>query len=174
MFGYKLIKRFYYMRVYILFLFLFFCSCSSIDLKKPEEEEKPKSIFGDSIVFSTDGRGGLIVKDSNNSSSSLPVNALLWEASLSILDFMSLDVVDAFGGVIVTDWYVNENNNKVRYKTSIYFSSSELKVSSFKVNVIREQLKNGSWVADGSSEALATKIENLILTRAREIRINKK
>ena len=163
------------MRYFVLLCVLFLYSCSSLDVSAPEPEQKPASIFGDSIVFSTENGGFLVGNDQkkSKSSGSLPVNALLWEASLSVLDFMSLDTVDAFGGVIVSDWYVNEKNDKVRYKTSVYFSSSELKVSSFKVNVIREQLKNDVWVADGSSEALATKIENLILTRAREIRINK-
>ena len=54
---------------------------------------------------------------------------------------------------------------------SISFSSSELRATSFKVSVVREKFNNNQWVSDGYSDGLARKIEDLILTRARELRI---
>ena len=83
---------------------------------------------------------------------------------------MSLKEVDPFGGVISTDWFVNENNNNFRNKVIVSFSSSELKATSIKVSVIREKFENNKWVSDGFSDGLARKIEDLILTRARELR----
>ena len=60
----------------------------------------------------------------------------------------------------------------LRNKITVSFSSSELKSSSIKVSVIREIYENQNWVSDGYSDGLARKIEDLILSRAREIRNN--
>ena len=83
---------------------------------------------------------------------------------------MSYEKIDPFGGIIITDWFINENNEKVRNKITVSFSSSELRATSIKVSVIREKFDNNQWVSDGYSDGLARKIEDLILTRARELR----
>ena len=155
-------------------------SCSGINFTKPKPEPERQSIFGGPLTFSTDtgefstgsnDKTGLYnFKKNNGLTTSLPVNELLWKSSLDILDFMSLKEVDPFGGVISTDWFVNENNNTFRNKVIVSFSSSELKATSIKVSVIREKYENNIWVADGFSDGLARKIEDLILTRARELR----
>ena len=101
---------------------------------------------------------------------SLPINELLWNSTLDTLDFMSYEKIDPFGGIIITDWFINENNKKIRNKITVSFSSSELKATSIKASVIREKFDNNQWVSDGYSDGLARKIEDLILTRARELR----
>ena len=83
---------------------------------------------------------------------------------------MSIKEADPFGGVISTDWFINAENNDFRNKITVSFSSSELKATSIKVSVIREKFENNIWVSDGFSDGLARKIEDLILTRAKEIR----
>ena len=35
----------------------------------------------------------------------------LWRASLDVIDFMPLLSVDYGGGIIITDWYGEENEN---------------------------------------------------------------
>ena len=94
----------------------------------------------------------------------------LWRASLDTLDFMPYETIDPFGGIIITDWFINQNNEKIRNKITVSFSSSELRATSIKVSVIREKFDNNQWVSDGYSDGLARKIEDLILTRARELR----
>ena len=169
------------LRLFCLIFIIMLTSCSGLDIKAPEPEKERETIFGGPLKFSTD-KGGFSVGSSSTtsrksnklnkdgSSGNIPVNALLWQASLNIVDFIPLYKVDAYGGVIVTDWFINNDNNKLRYKITISFNSSELKVSSFRVSVIRQKLLENNWVEDGSSEALARKIEDLILSRAREIR----
>ena len=168
--------------------FLFFLillsvlSCSGIDVKKPEPEKKRESIFGGPLTYSTDtgsfsagsvGDQNLSNAKKNSSLTSLPINELLWNSTLDTLDFMSYEKIDPFGGIIITNWFINQNNEKIRNKITVSFSSSELKATSIKVNVIREIFENNQWVSDGYSDGLARKIEDLILSRARELRNSK-
>jgi len=155
-------------------------ACSGINFTKPKPEPERQSIFGGPLTFSTDtgkfstGSNESTVlynsKKNNDLTTSLPVNELLWKATLDVLDFMSIKEADPFGGVISTDWFINAENNGFRNKVTVSFSSSELKATSIKVSVIREKFENNMWIADGFSDGLARKIEDLILTRAKEIR----
>ena len=154
-------------------------SCSGVEIRKPEPEKKRESIFGGPLTYSTDtgsfstGSVGLPNLSNSNSQSTLtspPINELLWNSTLDTLDFMSYEKIDPFGGIIITDWFINKNNEKIRNKITVSFSSSELRATSIKVSVIREKFENNQWVSDGYSDGLARKIEDLILTRARELR----
>jgi len=153
-------------------------SCSGIDIKKPEPEKKRESIFGGPLTYSTDtgsfstGPVGLpnLSNKSNSNLTSLPINELLWKSTLDTLDFMTFEKIDPFSGVIITDWFIDKNNNKIRNKITVTFTGSELKATAIKAGVMREKFQNNNWVNDGFSDGLARKIEDLILTRAREIR----
>ena len=153
-------------------------SCSGIDIKKPEPEKKRESIFGGPLTYSTDtgsfSTGPVelpnLSNKSNSNLTSLPINELLWKSTLDTLDFISYEKIDPFSGIIITDWFINQNNGKIRNKITVSFSSSELKTTSIKVSVTREKFDNNQWVSDGYSDGLARKIEDLILTRARELR----
>ena len=165
-------------RFLYIFLVFLFVSCSSINLKEPLPEPKRETIFGGPLKFSTETGSfssrnrKLSNSKHNNGLSSLPINELLWKSSLDVLDFMSFQSIDPFGGVITSNWFINENNNNIRSKVVVSFSSSELKATSIKVSVTREKFENKKWVSDGYSDGLARKIENLILSRARELRNN--
>ena len=163
-----------------LYVFLVFSlvSCSGINLTDPLPEPKRESIFGGPLSFSTDtgsfSAGNPKLSNSKNSYdiSSLPVNELLWISSLDVLDFMSFQKIDPFGGVIISNWFINKDNQNIRNKITVSFTSSELKATSIKVSVTREKYENQKWVSDGYSDGLARKIEDLILSRARELRNN--
>ena len=144
-----------------------------------DDQKKRESIFGGPLTYSTEtgsfsagsiGVPNLSNAKSNSNITSLPINELLWNSTLDTLDFMSYEKIDPFGGIICTDWFINESNEKIRNKITVSFSSSELRATSIKVSVIREKFDNNQWVFDGYSDGLARKIEDLILTRARELR----
>ena len=161
---------------YIILLFSL-SSCSNINFTEPVPEPERETIFGGPLKFSTEtgsfSAGEIGINNLSNEAgnlSSIPVNELLWKSTLDTIDFMTFEKIDPFAGVIITNWFINENNNKLRNKVTVTFSSSELKATSIKASVIREKLQNNKWVSDGFSDGLARKIEDLILTRARELR----
>ena len=101
---------------------------------------------------------------------SMPVNALLWRAALDIASIVPLDDVDTFGGSIVTEWYQPGSEPNQRLKLAIFVTDLELRADAVKVHAYTQQKANNVWIDSGRDEALARKLEDLILTRAREIR----
>ena len=146
--------------------FLFLTCCSSIDIQKPEQEKEPVSIF-------TGKAGGtklsdILNKEKNNDG--IPVNALLWRAALDIASFIPLDDVDTFGGSIVTEWHQAQTSSNERFKLAIFVIGRELRSDAIKVRTYVQKRQDGSWFDYGRDEALSRKLEDLILTRARELR----
>lgn len=127
--------------------------------------DKRASTLGDMREFNraTDGENG----------GALLVNKHLWRAALDTLSFMPLASTDPFSGVIATDWTSNPNAPNERMKVSAYVTGLKLEARSLKVAVYRE-VKNeaGDWVSGPVAEATPRQMEDLILTRARQIRID--
>ena len=61
------------------------------------------------------------------------------ESSLETLDFLPLTTVDYSGGIIITDWYFDNNGNSDEsIKISIRFLSNEIRSDSLKITYIKE------------------------------------
>ena len=102
-----------------------------------------------------------------NKNKSFYVNSFLWRASLDILSFAPFQSTDAFGGILVTEWY-KKNDDQIKIIATI--SSRELRSEGIKLKVFIKN-KNGEVSED---QDLARKIENLILTKARSLRLQNK
>ena len=59
----------------------------------------------------------------------------LWRASLDVIDFMPLSSVNYSGGIIITDWYSENNNPKESIKISIRFMSNEVRSDALDIKV---------------------------------------
>lgn len=104
--------------------------------------------------------------------SALPVNKFLWQASLDTLSFLPLASTDPFTGVIATDWGAAPNQPGERFKVTAYMLSPALAASSLRVAVYREvRDASGAWVPAAVDPETPRKVEDAILTRARQIRI---
>jgi hypothetical protein len=101
---------------------------------------------------------------------SIGVNSYLWRASLETLAFMPLTQADSSGGVIVTDWYANPNNPDERVKISVTILDQDLRADAIRVAASREVLKNGVWIGAPVQAATVQKLEDIILTKARNLR----
>ena len=101
---------------------------------------------------------------------SIGVNAYLWRASLEAVSFMPLAQSDANGGVIVTDWYVNPQNPSERMKLTITVLDKDLRADALRVAASRQTAQNGFWVDVPVEAATVQKLEEVILTKARDMR----
>lgn len=98
------------------------------------------------------------------------VNSYLWRATLDTLSFMPLLQTDSNGGVIVTDWYVNPQVPGERMKVTVSILDQDLRADAVRVAALREVNRNGQWVAAPVAAATTQKLEDIILTRARDLR----
>lgn len=98
------------------------------------------------------------------------VNTYLWKASLETLSFMPLLQTDSNGGVIVTDWYVNPNQPAERMKMTVTILDADLRADAVRVSPQRQVLNNGQWVDSAVQASTAQKLEDIILTKARDLR----
>jgi hypothetical protein len=101
---------------------------------------------------------------------SIGVNSYLWRASLETLSFMPLLQADSAGGVIVTDWYANPDNPGERVKVSVTILDQDLRADALRVAASREVSQNGGWVAAPVQAATVQRLEDIILTKARDLR----
>ena len=62
----------------------------------------------------------------------------LWRASLDVIDFMPLLSVDYGGGIIITDWYGEENENDT-IKITIQFLSNEVRSDALNIKVFKKK-----------------------------------
>jgi hypothetical protein len=101
------------------------------------------------------------------------VNSYLWRATLDTLAFMPLTSADPYGGLVITDWYVNPEKPDERFKCTVYILDTRLRGDALKVTVFKEVANGaGGWIASPVSDQTSEDIENAILTRARQLRLS--
>ncbi len=127
---------------------------------------QPESIFGPGglQLFNNKGEG--------SDEAGIGVNAYLWRASLDTISFMPLASADPFGGTILTDWYQPPENQNERLKLNVFILSKQLRSDGVRVRVFRQVYKGGKWVDAEASEETGLKLEDAILTRARQLRVS--
>ena len=101
---------------------------------------------------------------------SIGVNSYLWKAAIDTLSFAPLLTADSNGGVIITDWYVSPNNPGERAKLTVSILDQELRADALRVAASRQINQNGVWVDAPVAAATVQKLEDIILTRARDLR----
>lgn len=100
------------------------------------------------------------------------VNAYLWQAALDTLSFAPLAQTDSAGGVIVTDWYANPSSPGERVKVTATILDQDLRADALRVAASRQVMQNGQWIEAPVSAATVQKLEEIILTKARDLRRN--
>lgn len=98
------------------------------------------------------------------------VNAYLWRASLDTLSFAPLAQTDSNGGVIVTEWYANPQNPSERVKVTAAILDRDLRADALRITAARQTLQSGQWVDAPVAAATVQRLEEIILTRARDLR----
>jgi len=128
--------------VFLVLIGVFLASCNGIpgaDARKypadPKERVKKNLEEGKGFTLNktlgSSGGGTFEFASSNE----------LWRASLDIIDFMPLTSVNYSGGIIITDWY-SENNSNESIKISIRFLTNELRADALDVKVFNRTCSN--------------------------------
>ena len=63
----------------------------------------------------------------------------LWRASLDTIDFMPLSSVNYSGGIIITDWYSENDNPNESIKISIRFLTNEIRSDALNIKVFNRK-----------------------------------
>tara|TARA_Y100000591_G_scaffold290191_1_gene275827 strand:+ start:507 stop:1088 length:582 start_codon:yes stop_codon:yes gene_type:complete len=91
----------------------------------------------------------------------------LWRAALDTIDFMPLASANYSGGIIITDWYSENNNEGESVKISIRFLSNEIRVDAIDINVFLKQCdKNLNCVTSQNQGQLSKELASNILRKA--------
>ncbi|MEC8743869.1 MAG: DUF3576 domain-containing protein, partial [Pseudomonadota bacterium] len=89
---------------------------------------------------------------------------------LDILSTIPFADIDAFGGTIVTEWYSVPEAPQERIKVTVFVLGRELRSDGIRAVVNTQTKQADGWVDAGIDDTLSRQLEELILTRAREIR----
>ncbi len=153
------------------------CSNIETEAKYPTSANRKVNNDGNSI-YSRDsvfGKDGLKIfggkKKEKSIQSDMGVNSFLWRATLDTISFMPLASADPFGGVIITDWYADPKTPNERIKVNAFIMGRELKADGIRIRTFRQEVHGGAWRDAPVSEETARKLEDAILTRARQLRI---
>ncbi|MFC2970039.1 DUF3576 domain-containing protein [Acidimangrovimonas pyrenivorans] len=103
-----------------------------------------------------------LFNNNDNPNTTVEVNRYIWNAALDVLNFLPIESVDPFSGVIVTGYGRPPGGGRA-YRATIYVQDAALDARSLKVALATR----GGPV----SAATQRKVEDAILTRARQLRI---
>ncbi len=85
---------------------------------------------------------------------------------------MPVASADPFGGVIITDWYAMPEAPDERFKLNVYILARSLRADGVRVAVFRQVQGAGGWQDASVSQDTNTRIEDSILSRARQLRFD--
>tara|TARA_B100001057_G_scaffold496205_2_gene597059 strand:- start:204 stop:728 length:525 start_codon:yes stop_codon:yes gene_type:complete len=134
----------------------------------PEPEKRVKKNLDE-------GRGFRLFKDEKAGGTfDFATSNELWRASLDTLDFMPLISADYGGGILITDWY-NENNNYEDYiKISVRFLTNEIRSDSLNVKVYTKRCENlNKCTINEDNPEIKNKLISTILTKASKYKKDK-
>ncbi len=115
--------------------------------------------------------GGGAEEEAAKNASPLGVNGFLWRATLDTLAFMPLVSADPFGGTIITDWYEDPKTPGERYKVNALILDKSLRADGVKLTVFKQKWQNNAWRDQPVDTRLGRKLEDTVLTRARQLRM---
>ena len=139
-------------------------SCKGGDARKypPDPKERVKKNL-------EEGRGFRLmdaVKKEQGGNFSFASANPLWRASLDTIDFMPLASVNYSGGIIVTDWYSDGNDNEA-LKISIRFLTNEVRSDALDIKVFYKKCKDIiNCKITEKTGTLVTELKKKILSKA--------
>jgi hypothetical protein len=159
----------------ILLITLLF-NCTKIDPSTGEKvlmEVDPKK-RAEKAVEQGGGIFGNVMRGSNQTGAipNFANSNVLWKATLKSLEFLPLANTDYAGGLIIYDWYSQENNPQEQIKLSIRFLSDELRSDSVSIIAHKKVCDNFNKCSNAKvDQQFIDTIKENIITSARKLKI---
>jgi len=154
----------------ILFLILLTISLNSCGIYRPVDAREfppdPKKRVEKNLE---EGRG-IRLFDSNRQSTAnyeFASSNELWRATLDIIDFMPLTTANYSGGIIVTDWYSDDQNLNESLKITVRFLTNEIRSDALDLKIFYKNCdKNNKCSIVENSGNLSAELKKQILKKA--------
>jgi len=162
---------------FLIFLSILITGCSGNFFKKVDTRKVPVNVTDRQEKNIQEGRGFRLmntIQNKNNSGTFEFATANeMWRASLDLLDFAPLSNVDYSGGIIITDWFSQNNSNDESIKITIRFLSNEIRADGLDVIIYKKLCKNDINCETKKIESnLSQEIKLAILKKAAELKTN--
>ena len=159
--------------VFILILSIFLLNSCGI-YKRSDVKDNPVNDADKRAKNINEGRGfslGGLGKSKSGKFDFASSNSM-WRSAIETLDFVPLSSADYGGGIIISDWYSNEENSLESYKITVVFLSNEIRADGIDVKIHKKKCNNNnSCKVVEQTSSLNTEIKLAILKRAAKIKI---
>ena len=148
---------------------IFLMGCQALKYKKVSAKDFPPDPNERVKKNMEEGRGfRLMGGDKKGTNYSFATANSLWRATLDTLDFMPLVSANYSGGIVVTDWYSENDNPQESIKISIRFLTNEIRSDALDVNVFYKECSDGltNCKVNQKNNELASQITISILKKA--------
>ena len=169
------LKKFINLSFFLLFLPFLIISCGKgVDARKypPNPKDRVKKNMDEGRGFRLMDAAKKRVGSTNYEFAS---SNELWRASLDTIDFMPLSSVNYSGGLIITDWYSNDQDSNENIKISIRFLTNEIRSDALDIKVFKKICKtNLNCKTSEGYDELVTELKRKILKTAKIYETQKK
>tara|TARA_B110000037_G_scaffold160242_1_gene180954 strand:+ start:212 stop:730 length:519 start_codon:yes stop_codon:yes gene_type:complete len=161
------LKKFINLTFLLLFLPFLIISCGKgVDARKYPPD--PKLRVKKNVE---EGRGFRLMdvaKKKKSTNYEFASSNSIWRASLDTVDFMPLSSVNYSGGIIITDWYSNNQDSDENIKISIRFLTNEIRSDALDIKVFKKICKtNLNCKTSEGYDELVTELKRKILKTAK-------
>ena len=158
-------------KYFSLFLIIIIAVTSCGNKKFGDTRKTPVNALERAKKNVEEGRGasiGNIIGGRNSTTFEFSTSNPMWRASLEVLDFIPMTTVDYAGGMIITDWYTDNNKNNESVKITLRFLANEIRSDSLKIIVHKKICKTtNNCVTNISNSALIkNELRSTILRKA--------
>ena len=118
-------------------------ACGPLKYKKVSAKEFPPDYRERVKKNIEEGRGFRIMgNNSKGGTFDFASSNPLWQATLDTLDFMPLVSANYSGGIVITDWYSENNSPNESVKISVRFLTNEIRSDALDINVFLKTCSN--------------------------------
>ena len=128
-----------------IFIFLTQTGCEALKPKKVSAKDFPPDPRKRVEKNINEGRGFRVMGGSQKGTNYEFASANpLWRATLDTLDFMPLASANYSGGIVITDWYSENNSPNESVKISVRFLTNEIRSDALDINVYLKKCSENS------------------------------